>query len=40
MKQQKYKSTEAELKNSKVNREVRKKMKAAKEESTEGSAST
>ena len=31
LKQQKYTSTEAGLKNSKVNREVRKKMKAVKE---------
>ena len=32
LKQQKYTSTEAGLKNRKVNREVRKKMKVAKEE--------
>ena len=34
-KQQKYTSTEAELEYRKVNREVRKKMKAAKEQWTE-----
>ena len=40
LQQQKYTSTEAGLEQREVNREVRKKMKAAKEESTEGSAST
>ena len=40
LRQQKYTNPEAGLEYRTVNRKVKKKMKAAKEESTEGSAST